>query len=175
MSDQYLGEIRMFGFPRIPTGWLACNGALLSVAQYQALFSLLGTTYGGNGVTTFALPDLRGRVPIHQGKGTGLSEYPLGASAGTEQVTVLVAQLPAHSHIMAVTTTLGNSNSPSGTQLAAQSTDTPYATNATGATVVQLFGQMVQFVGGTQPHANMMPTLPVSFCIAYQGVYPTQN
>jgi microcystin-dependent protein len=175
MSTPYVGEIRMFGFPRIPSGWVACNGALLSIAQYEVLYTLLGTTYGGDGVTTFAVPDLRGQVPIHQGQGTGLSPYVMGQRGGSNQVTLLTPQMPQHSHAFNVTTATAGSANPSALQPGSLAGDTTYVTDTQGATPVQFAPQMVQQAGGSLPHPNCMPTLTVSFCIATEGVFPTQS
>jgi microcystin-dependent protein len=175
MSDQYVGEMRLFAFSRVPAGWLACNGALMSVRDYQVLFAVIGTTYGGDGVNTFALPDLRGRVPLHQGQGTGLTARPIGSASGTETVTLLSNQLPSHNHPLVVTTANATQVSPANLQLGALTADTAYATDATGASQVVMAPTMVQPVGGNQPHDNMMPTLVASICIAYTGVYPSQG
>ena len=117
MSTPYIGEIRMFGFGRTPIGWQACDGSLLPISQYDALFALIGTTYGGDGQNTFAVPDLQGRLPIHQGQGQGLSNYVIGQRAGTESVTVLPTQMPAHSHVMVATTGASTAITPGPTLL----------------------------------------------------------
>ncbi|QWT18980.1 tail fiber protein [Bacillus sp. NP157] len=175
MSDQYVGEMRLFAFSRIPNGWLACNGALLAINQYEVLYALIGTTYGGDGVTTFAVPDLRGRVPMHQGQGNGLSPHPIGMVSGTESVTLLTSQLPMHTHPLTVTSANATQFSPAGVQLGALGSDTTYATDATGAGTFPMAPLMVQPAGSNQPHDNMMPTLVASMCIAYVGVYPSQG
>ncbi|ATQ44120.1 phage tail protein [Caulobacter mirabilis] len=176
MSTPYLGEIRMFGFPRIPTGWQNCNGQLLSIAEYDALFNLLGTTYGGDGITTFAVPDLRGRLPLHQGQGQGLSPRPIGQSGGTETVLLNTQQIPSHTHSWMATQGAANSARPANTEvLGALATDTQYLTDITGYIAYPLAPTTVQPAGGSQPHENMMPSLTVNICIALFGIYPSQG
>lgn len=175
MSDSYIGEIRMFGFQRIPTGWAACDGSLLPIAEYETLFTLIGTTYGGNGVSTFALPDLRGRVPVHQGQGTGLSRYVMGELSGTEEVTLFSTQMPTHTHPFNVTSAAASNKNPSNQLLGALTGDTTYISSTQGGTPAQFAPLMVQMAGGSQPHSNMMPTLTVSYCISLYGVFPTQG
>lgn len=176
MSTPFLGEIRMFGFGRTPTDWQACDGSLLSIAQNDALFALLGTTYGGDGVNTFAVPDLRGRLPIHQGQGLGLSTYVIGQIAGTESVTLLSNQMPAHTHPLQVTTATATATTPGNTLLpGAVSGDTFYVNTITGNTAAAMAPQMLGSTGGTLPHENCMPTLTVQYCIALAGIFPSQN
>ncbi len=178
MSTPYIGEIRMFGFGTrgAPNGWQACDGSLLPISQYDALFALIGTTYGGDGQTTFAVPDLRGRLPIHQGTGPGLSTYVLGQRAGTETVTVLPTQMPAHTHTMVATTGAATATTP-GTGLlpGAVTGDTFYVNTITGNNAAAMSTQMVSMAGGSQPHENCMPTLTVQYCIATQGIFPSQG
>lgn len=176
MSYPYVGEIRLFGFPRIPTGWLACDGRLYSIAEYQVLYTLIGTNYGGDGVNTFAVPDLRGRLPVNQGQGPGLSNYVLGQSSGAEQVTLLITQIPGHSHSIVANTTNATSNTPSpSVQLGALPSDTMYATDVTGISPTMLNAIAIGVGGQTQAHSNLMPTLTASFCIAAEGIFPSQN
>jgi len=178
MSTPYIGEIRMFGFGTrgAPNGWQACDGSLLSIAEYSPLFALIGTTYGGDGQTTFAVPDLRGRLPIHQGTGPGLSTYVIGQRAGTETVTVLPTQMPAHTHTMVATTGASTAVTP-GTNLlpGAVTGDTFYVNTITGNNAAAMSPQMVGMAGGSQPHENCMPTLTVQYCIATQGIFPSQG
>lgn len=177
MSTPYIGEIRMFGFGTrgAPNGWQACDGSLLAIAEYDALFALIGTTYGGDGQTTFAVPDLRGRVPIHQGQGPGLSSYVIGQRAGTETVTVLPTQMPAHTHTLVVTSGAASSITPGNTLLPASvSGESFYASDITGATVLPMSTQSTSLAGGSQPHENCMPTLTVQYCIATFGIFPSQ-
>lgn len=177
MSTPYVGEIRMFGFGTrgAPNGWQGCDGSLLPIAEYDVLFALIGTTYGGDGQTTFAVPDLRGRLPIHQGTGPGLSTYVIGQKAGTETVAVLTTQIPAHTHTLVVTTGAGSTVTPGNSVLpGAVSGDTFYASDITGATALTMSAQSTGFAGGSQPHENCMPTLTVQYCIATQGIFPSQ-
>lgn len=177
MSTPYIGEIRMFAFGTrgAPNGWQACDGSLLPIAEYDALFSLIGTTYGGDGQTTFAVPDLRGRIPIHQGTGPGLSTYVIGQRAGTETVTVLPNQIPAHTHTAVATTGAASTGTPGSTVLpGAVSDQTMYVTDTTGGAPFTLAPSSVINAGGSQPHENCMPTLTVQFCIATYGIYPSQ-
>lgn len=177
MSTPYIGEIRMFGFGTrgAPNGWQACDGSLLPIAEYDALFALIGTTYGGDGQVTFGVPDLRGRLPIHQGQGPGLSQYVIGQRAGTETVTVLPTQMPAHTHTAVATSAAATSLTPGTTILpAAVSGDTFYATDLTGATAIAMSAESTSLAGGSQPHENCMPTLTVQYCIATEGIFPSQ-
>ena len=178
MSTPYIGEIRMFGFGTrgAPNGWQACDGSLLPISQYDALFALIGTTYGGDGQTTFAVPDLRGRVPIHQGTGPGLSTYVIGQRAGTETATVLPTQMPAHTHTAVATTAAASTGTPGPSVIpGAVSNQTMYVTDTTGGRAFSLSPQTVGQAGGSQPHENCMPTLTVQFCIATQGIFPSQG
>lgn len=177
MSQPYIGEIRMFAFGTrgAPNNWQACDGSLLPIAQYDALFALIGTTYGGDGQTTFAVPDLRGRVPIHQGQGPGLSNYVIGQRAGTETVTVLPTQMPAHTHVAVATTAAASTGSPgNGVLPGAVANQTMYVTDTTGGAPFTLAASSVTNAGGSQPHENCMPTLTVQFCIATFGIFPSQ-
>lgn len=170
MSVGFVGEIRMFGFGFTPVGWQACDGSLLPIAQNEALFALIGTTYGGDGQLTFAVPDLRGRVPIHQGQGPGLSNYSLGQRAGTETVTLTQDQMPPHTHAMPVSTAAATSPSPANAVPAADSADPVYA----GTSSTSMAPNAVGLAGGGQPHDNCMPTLTVQIAIALDGVFPSQ-
>jgi microcystin-dependent protein len=176
MSEPFLGEIRMVGFTFAPRGWAFCNGQIMSLAQNQALFSLLGTTYGGDGITTFALPDLRGRVPIHCGNSTGpgLSSYNSGQLGGTENVTLLPTQLPAHSHPVNAVAAGGNSASPSGNLPAIESTGTSLDYSTAGASAT-MSSAMIGNNSGGQPHSNIQPYLAINFIIALQGIFPSRN
>lgn len=174
MSTPYIGEIRMFGCNFAPRGWAFCNGQLLPIAQNTALFSLLGTTYGGNGTTTFGLPDLRGRVPIHFGQGPGLSPYSQGQTGGAESVTLLTTQIPAHSHTVNAVGSGGNQASPVGNLPAVESTGTSQ-NFSNGAATGQMNPTMVNTAGGNQPHSNVQPYQTINFCIALEGIYPSRN
>jgi microcystin-dependent protein len=177
MSEPYIGEIRMFSFGSrgAPNGWQACDGSLLPISQYDVLFALIGTTYGGDGQTTFGVPDLRGRLPIHQGTGPGLSNYVIGQMAGTETATVLPTQMPAHTHTLVATTGAASSLTPGSTLLpGAVSGDSFYVSDVAAATQVPMSTQSISLAGGSQPHENTMPTLTVQYCIAWSGIFPSQ-
>lgn len=176
MSTPYVGEIRMLGFPRVPSGWFACDGTLKAIADYEVLYALIGTTYGGDGVSTFGVPDLRGRVPIHQGTGAGLSSYVIGQMAGNQSITLLQSQVPQHAPALMATTALATTGAV-GTAVvpAALSGDTMYVTDITGANAAVMAPSAIVSAGGNQPHENEMPTLPVQFCIAWAGVFPSQG
>ncbi|MGO4451522.1 phage tail protein [Phyllobacterium sp. TAF24] len=176
MSTPYVGEIRLFGFSRVPNGWLPCNNSLQPISEYETLFVLIGTTYGGDGQTTFAMPNLCGRVPIHQGTGPSLSTYVIGQSAGSENVTLLPTQMPTHTHPYLATTGLANTASLGPTvELGAIVGDTMYATDLSGATGIRTSPASTQMSGSTVMHDNTMPTLTVQYCIAYAGIFPSQN
>lgn len=176
MTTPYVGEIRMFGFGRIPTGWLACDGTLQSIAEYEVLYTLIGTTYGGDGVNTFATPDLRGQAPVHQGNGRGLTPRVIGQQGGSESVTLNTLQIPSHTHTFVATNAAAEASKPDPTQtLGALPTDTMYLTNITGAVAYALQPNAVGVAGGNQPHDNIMPTLTVSICIAWAGIFPSQQ
>lgn len=165
MAEPFLGEIRLMSFNFPPKGWAPCNGQLLPINQNQALFALLGTTYGGNGQTTFALPDLRGRVPIHVGSG-----HILGERAGAAAHTISTAEMPQHTHLVTGTQEVATTDSPVGALLASSSN-----LYGTGQGASTLHSVTVSHVGGSQPHLNMQPFLTLSFCIALQGIFPSQN
>lgn len=172
MADPFVAEIRIFPFNFAPKGWAWCNGQLMPISQNTALFSLLGTTYGGDGKTTFALPDLQGRAPMHPGQGPGLSLHDLGETSGSETVTLLESEIPAHSHGLqgdeddASFMTPQNMYLASGNQMYLSSNPTPNTTLAPSALAP---------AGGDQPHNNMMPYLTLYFCIALQGVFPPRG
>lgn len=172
MTDQFLGEIRPVGFNFAPTGWALCNGQLLPISQYTALFSLLGTYYGGNGTTNFALPDLRGRVVIDQGNGPGLSPYVIGEMDGVETVTLLTTQMPAHTHAVNAENDIGDNTSPAN-NFSAESANrnNEYSTTANTTMNPQAIGP----AGGNLPHDNIQPYLVVNYVIALQGIYPQRQ
>jgi microcystin-dependent protein len=177
MSDPYVGEIRLFGFPRVPVGWLACNGAVLSISEYEVLFTLISTTYGGNGTTTFCAPDLRGRVPISQGTGGGLSPRTLGEVSGQESHTLILSEMPTHGHALLSTTNAGTTPTPGpAVHLAAASLTTSklYAPLA-NVPKHDVMAPSVTATGNNLAHDNMMPTLTCSYCIAWAGVFPSQS
>ena len=178
MSSPFIGEIRAFGFGFAPKTWALCNGQLLAINQNAALFSLLGTTYGGNGTTTFALPDLRGRAALTFGQGPGLSTYALGQSSGTENVTLLPTQIPQHTHLWTASTALGNQPGPGAGFLAGgqipNGTLIPNFTAPGGATV-PLASNTLATTGNSAGHNNMQPYLVANYCIALQGIFPSRN
>ncbi|MES2337509.1 MAG: tail fiber protein [Pseudomonadota bacterium] len=180
MSDPYIGEIRMFGGNFAPLNWAFCNGALLSIADYNALYALIGTTYGGDGVNTFGVPDLRGRVPVHQGTLPGGQNYVIGAKAGVETVTLITGQLPTHTHVLTGNSAAGELSAPqSGAYLAAAgpagASNTKTYVAYDGSNQVQLNAQSVSVTGANQSHNNIQPTLAVNFIISLFGIFPTQN
>ncbi len=170
MSEPYLGEIRMVGFNFQPVGWAFCDGALLSIAANDALFALLGTTYGGDGVTTFALPNLKGRAPLHQGTANGTS-FSIGETVGAESVTLSGAQMPTHTHTVPCNA-VGNVSSPANAVFGGDPLNALYANPDNSA---QLNPAFLSSAGGNQPHSNMMPFLTINFVIATQGIFPSQN
>ena len=181
MSQPFVGQVIMFGGTFAPAGWQACAGQLVPIDQFTTLFNLIGTTYGGNGTSTFGLPDLRGRVPIHQGTGAGLSTYVLGQQGGTESVTLQSNQNPIHSHVFNVNNASATQVSPSNNTLANETTNGQPADNAppylpyNAAGQTQLSNNAIGMAGGNTPHENRQPVLAVQFCISMFGVYPSQN
>lgn len=169
MADPYVGEIRMFAGNFAPADWAFCDGSLLDISTYDVLFQLIGTTYGGDGASTFALPDLRGRAPVHTGQGNGLSRYVLGQSGGQERVTLTTPQLPSHTHPASASVAAATSGDPGGHTWAA--TSSPAFGTGPAAT---LRADALAQAGGSQPHENRPPSLAVSFIIALYGVFPTQ-
>ena len=169
--EPFIGEIRLFPWEWNPRGWMLCAGQLLSVPQYSALFALLGTTYGGNGTTTFALPDLRGRVPIDRS-----SAEPQGTRDGTETVTITNATMPIHTHAMIGTSTVATLKAPPGHALANDTSPAAdfYAAVA-GNPVTPLSPNSIGIAGGNQPHDNMQPFLVLNYCIATTGIFPSRN
>ena len=174
MSDPFYGEIRMFAGTFAPRGWAFCNGQLLQVSQNQALFSLLGTTYGGDGRTTFALPDLRGRIPLHQGTGLGLTERRLGSKGGSQTEILTVNQLPSHQHTPRGSSDLASSNSPSGTVVAKRNNNF-YKTNPDPTKVVTFPSTVVGNTGGSQSHTNLQPVTGINFIICLVGSFPSRQ
>jgi microcystin-dependent protein len=168
----YLGEIRMFGGNFAPAGWAFCDGQPLLISENDRLFNLIGTTYGGNGETTFALPDLRGRLPLHAGTGSDGVTYTLGQMAGEESVTLTVNQIPAHTHLVNVDENSGTQVSPTNNILA--QSQNPQMYRALTPTLA-MNASSVQPAGGSQPHDNMMPFLVISFIISLFGDFPSQS
>jgi microcystin-dependent protein len=174
MADPFVAEIRIFPFNFAPKGWAWCDGQLLPLSQNTALFSLLGTTYGGNGKSNFALPDLQGRAPMHPGQGPGLSLHDLGETGGSETVSLLESEMPAHNHGLMAATVASNSKAPAGNVLARSVNGNVYLPPA-GLPVVNMSDQSLAPAGGDQPHNNLMPYLTFYFCIALQGVFPQRG
>lgn len=178
MTAPFIGEIKAFGFNFPPRNYMFASGQLLPIAQYTALFSILGTTYGGNGTTNFALPNLNGRVAVGNGQGPGLSPYDLGEVTGTETVTLLITEMPAHTHQMMGGTVSNAPTQVTGTPQAdamfgGSSPGKAYVANA--ANLVTMAPQVIGFTGGSQPHNNIQPVLCINYCIAIQGIFPTRN
>jgi len=171
MADPFVAEIRIFPFNFAPKGWAWCDGQLLPLSQNTALFSLLGTTYGGDGKSTFALPDLQGRAPMHPGQGPGLSLHDLGETGGSETVTLLESEIPAHSHSVSASVSDGTSQTPADEKLA---TGVGIGQYAPAANFVPLSPTALTPAGGDQPHNNLMPYLTFYFSIALQGVFPAR-
>lgn len=167
MAEPFLSEIRIMSFSFAPKGWAQCNGQLMAINQNQALFSLLGTTYGGNGQTNFALPDLRARVPIHEGEG-----HLLGQRGGEQAHTLSIAELPAHTHTLNATSSDGSQVVPGGALLAKAAPANPYHAPAN---LAAMNAGSIAGSGGSQAHQNMQPFLTLNFCIALQGIFPSPN
>ncbi len=165
MGSPYVGEIRMFGGNFAPNGWLFCDGSLLPISENEVLFMLIGTTYGGDGESTFALPDLRGRIPVHQGNG-----FVMGEMAGVEQVTLTTTQIPAHGHPLLASTSAGSDNNTSGKLLAQSPTVSAYVEASTDG---NLAANAISSVGGSQPHDNIQPILCINFIISLYGIFPS--
>jgi microcystin-dependent protein len=172
MSSPFIAEIRILGCNFAPIGWSFCSGQLISIAQNTALFSLIGTTFGGNGTTNFGLPNLQGKAPMQSGQGPGLSLRNLGETGGTATVTLLSTEMPSHTHgVVAATVDIADSNVPTNNNIGKASTQ---IFNTVG-TQVPMSVSTISSVGGNQPHNNMMPYLVMNFCIAMQGVYPPRS
>ena len=180
MAEAFLGEIRMVGWNFAANGWALCNGQLMSISQNSALFSLLGTTYGGDGVTTFALPNLQGRVPIHQGTGLGLSPYTIGQVSGDESIKLLPNQMPAHSHLMGVSNLPGALADPTNAILGqgnsgAGRSPVPVSNYVSTAATGTLAPTAIASSGNNESHSNIQPFLCINFIIALNGIFPSRN
>lgn len=167
MAQPYVGEIRIFAGNFAPAGWMFCEGQLLPISEYETLFNLIGTTYGGDGQSTFGLPDLRGRIPVHQGSGFTLAE-----TGGAEEITLTVNQIPAHNHAFLGANAIGNDPNPANNLLAESSVVSMYQSVAPGAAMAAL---SITSVGGSQPHTNFQPYLCVNFIISLFGIFPSQT
>jgi microcystin-dependent protein len=181
MAQPYVGQIMIIGCNFAPAGWMLCAGQLLPISEYETLFQLIGTTYGGDGESTFGLPNLQGRVPLHMGTGNGLSTYALGQAAGVESVTLNTQQIPNHNHLAIASSSSGNSKTPQGTILANEggadadkvSIYAPWDTDP--ANMTTMLPAMVQQTGGSQAHENRQPLLVLNFIISLFGVFPSPN
>jgi microcystin-dependent protein len=170
MAQPFVGEIRMFGGNFAPQGWAFCDGQLVPISENETLFNLIGTTYGGDGQSTFALPDLRSRVPVHQGQGSGLSNHVVGEAFGTESVTLTTAQMPTHSHVPVATSSGGTSTSPTGATWASWP-DTQFAD--AGAALTPMAPNAMGTAGNGQPIDNIPPVTVITFIISLFGIYPS--
>lgn len=170
--DPFVAEIRIFPFNFAPKGWTFCNGQLLPISQNTALFSLLGTNYGGDGRSNFGLPDLQGRAPMHPGQGPGLSLHDLGETGGTETVTLLDSEIPSHTHSIKAASLNSQSTIPTNNSLGRGN---PVKVYSATAPLTAMGNDSIAIVGGDQPHNNMMPYLTMNFCIALQGVFPPRG
>lgn len=174
MSEPFIAEIRIFAGNFAPRSWAFCDGQLLPISQNTALFSLIGTTYGGDGRTTTALPNLQGRAPMHPGRGPGLTDRRLGERGGVEMVTLSEAQMPNHTHTLRAVTEFGDLFGPSDRSLARSRSGSIYQTN-TSASLVSMNEQALPNAGGSQAHNNLQPFLAINFIIALQGLYPSRS
>ena len=175
MSQPFIGEIKMFGGNFAPNGWAFCDGQLLPISENDALFVLIGTTYGGDGETTFGLPDLRGRIPIHSGQGPGLSNRILSEQLGSETTTLTVNQIPPHNHSIPGSPSVGNSTGISNSTIAAGTIGRVYTNDNTPSNLGDMNAGTITNVGGSQPHNNLMPYLCINFIISLFGIFPQQN
>ncbi|MFZ0607373.1 MAG: tail fiber protein [Xanthobacteraceae bacterium] len=168
--EQYLGEIRLLSFNFAPKGWAQCGGQLLPINQYQALFALLGTQFGGNGTTNFALPDMRSRVPIHTG-----SSYVIGQTAGSEQAALNISQIPQHNHMLQAVNSAGTTQKPINHLLGQSGSGNNAAYAAGTSNLTALNPASIQQTGGNQGHSNLQPYLAMNYCVALQGIFPSRN
>jgi microcystin-dependent protein len=179
MGSPYVGEIRMCGFNFAPVNWAFCNGQLLDISQFSTLFQLIGTTYGGNGQTNFALPNLQSRIPMNQGQGLGLANYVMGQAAGTETITLTTQTMPGHTHTLSASQNTVTTNLPSGNIFGTGALPSPgtayFYTSASPFATGTLFPQTVTNTGSSLPHPNLMPLLCVNFIISLFGIFPSQG
>jgi microcystin-dependent protein len=173
--DSYVGEIRVFAGNYAPEGWAFCDGRLLNVQDYQILFSLIGNTYGGNGVTTFGLPNLQGRIPIHWGQSPGLANYTLGSSVGVDSVTLSTAQLPSHSHALNVSSKQATTTNPGPTVLPGVTNVGFYTPDNVQKATSNLAAATIPPSGGNAAHDNSMPSIALNYIISLNGIYPSQS
>jgi microcystin-dependent protein len=175
MADPFVAEIRVFGFNFAPTGWAQCNGQLLPISQNTALFSLVGTFYGGDGKSTFGLPDLQGAAAVHQGQGQGLSEYFIGEQEGVQTVTLLTSEMPLHNHNVMARAATGDLQQPGPDRALTRSGNGTIYEDTTNVNLVTMAPQALSPAGGSFPHNNMQPILTLNFCIALQGIFPPRG
>ena len=173
--DPFVAEIRIFPFNFAPKGWAFCDGQILPLSQNTALFSLLGTTYGGDGKSNFALPDMQGNAPMHPGQGPGLSLHDLGETGGSETVTLLESEIPNHTHTIMAVNSNANRTNPIGNSISRAINATPYFPGTPTPPLVNMNDNAITPAGGDQPHNNLQPYLTLNFCIALQGVYPPRT
>ncbi|MCU0496011.1 MAG: tail fiber protein [Anaerolineae bacterium] len=171
MGNPYVGEIRMFGGNFAPLGWMLCQGQLLPISEYEVLFQLIGTTYGGDGQETFALPNLSSRVPVHQGQAPGLGSYVLGETGGVETVTLTPSTLPTHNHIVMIANQAATDTTPANTLVPAASVANIYDVGPD----TTLSPSTIQPAGGSQPHNNIQPILAINFIISLYGIFPSPS
>jgi microcystin-dependent protein len=182
MSQPYVGQILMFAGNFAPSGWMTCQGQLLPISEYDTLFNLIGTTFGGDGQSTFGLPDLQGRVAIHQGQGPGISQnYVIGSKAGVETVTLNTNQMPQHNHMLLANTAAGTTQNPSSNVILSNEgvsggpTTPPKTYQTPAGTPVTMSAASIGSTGGNQPHENIQPVLTITYCISLFGIFPSQN
>ncbi len=175
MAEPFIGQIIAVGFNFVPVGWLPCNGQLVSISEYDVLFALIGTTYGGDGVSSFALPDLRGRTPISSGQGPGRSNYTMGQQFGSETVTLLANQVGPHSHPLLASSQAGTTNTPGSGVALATSAQTAAFLYTAPPTNVPMSSNAIGVTGNSQPHENRQPYLAVNYIICFQGIFPSRS
>ena len=175
MTDPFVAEIRILACNFPPTGWAFCDGQILPISQNTALFSLLGTTYGGDGRSNFALPNLQGAIPMGQGQGPGLSQQYLGEQSGEDHVTLINSEMPVHTHTLMASNEDGDLNTPAPQRVLGRALQANTYAPASGNRIVQMHPQAVGVAGGSQPHNNLQPYLTLNFCIALQGIYPARS
>ena len=173
--DPYIGDIRIFAGNFAPVGWMLCNGALLDVGTYGTLYALIGTTYGGDGASTFALPDLRGRLPVGAGTGAGLTPRVMGEIFGSESVTLLTTQIPSHSHALIANSAASTASGPTNNLFAANTADPIYTQLPASPVPQTMNGATVQQAGGSQPHDNIMSSTAINYIICIDGIFPSRN
>ena len=173
--DPFVAEIRIYPFNFAPKGWAFCDGQILPLSQNTALFSLLGTTYGGDGKSNFALPNMQGNAPMHPGQGPGLSLHDLGETGGSETVSLLESEIPSHSHAVMASASVGNRTTPQANSISRVTGSTPFVPSSPSPPIVAFSGNSLAPAGGDQPHNNMQPYLTLNFCIALQGVFPPRT